>query len=182
MAALKILTAERVRDLFDYDAEIGALRWKAASRNVKAGAIAGSIDSITGYRKISVDGRSLRAHRLIWLHFYGVLPDKFVDHINGVRDDNRIVNLRISDNSQNQWNRGIGKNNKSGITGVSYTPPWSAKIKVNGKQINLGCFETKEEAVAAYDAAKQQFHGCPAVTRQGIPDSWSTRKRYAASS
>lgn len=85
-----------------------------------------------------------------------------VDHINGNPLDNRRANLRICTRSQNGMNRGKQANNTSGFKGVIWRPKerkWAARIGVDGKKIDLGYFQTKAEAAAAYDAASKRVHG-----------------------
>ncbi|MDA6380520.1 HNH endonuclease signature motif containing protein [Escherichia coli] len=69
---------------------------------------------------IMINGKAYPAHRLAWLIVYGTMPDGFIDHINRVRTDNRISNLRLVTHSENMQNRKIQKNNKSGYRGVSW--------------------------------------------------------------
>ncbi len=79
---------------------------------------------------------------------------ELVDHINRVRLDNRKSNLRLVTNSQNQWNKRINKNNKSGFKGVSFHAKrrkWRAAIAHTSKRIELGLFDTKQEAAIAYN-------------------------------
>ena len=100
------------------------------------------------------------AHRLAWLYVYGCWPDE-IDHINQIRDDNRIANLRSVDRTTNCQNASRQKS-ESGVTGLvkRYTGKWEARIQVNKKYIYLGIFSTKSEAIAARKAAnvKYGFH------------------------
>jgi hypothetical protein len=86
---------------------------------------------------------------------------KQVDHINGNTLDNRRENLRIADNFENARNRRIVVNNTSGVTGVRQLTgkdKWNAYVKVKGKRIHLGLFQTKEEAVAARQAGEEKYY------------------------
>lgn len=88
-------------------------------------------------------------------------PTISIDHINQVRDDNRIQNLREVSRSENQQNRGMSKNNNSGFKGISWhkkSNKWQAQIHFQGKRQHLGLFHTPEEASAAYQAAAEKFH------------------------
>src|ERR1044071_3707060 len=114
------LTVERVRALLDYTPDNGHLLWRVApSRGIKVGAHAGC-KHWSGYRRISIGGRMYMAHRLAWLHTYGVWPTDQLDHINGARDDNRISNLRECTQAENHQNYGLRDRNSSGFPGVSW--------------------------------------------------------------
>ena len=114
------------------------------SRNAKK--IIGS--KTHGYLEVRIKNKVYRLHSLAWLYCYGFIPDQ-LDHINGIRDDNRIENLRDVSQSINNKNTAKRKNNTSGFTGVYYfkrLSKWAAKIVSDGKQIHIGCFDTPEEA------------------------------------
>jgi hypothetical protein len=99
------LTAEQVRELFDYDQQTGNLIWRDnKSGGVMAGQVAGCINA-RGYRRIRVDQVEYKAHRLVWLHVNGEWPSKQIDHINRNPGDNRIENLRDVTASENLKNR-----------------------------------------------------------------------------
>lgn len=105
-------------------------------------------------------GKTYYAHRIIWKWLYGDEP-KFIDHINQNRQDNRVENLRAVSKSENCRNTSIGKRNTSGHLGVQWDTRrkcWRAEIKVNKKNIHLGRFTTKEEAVQARKTAERE-HG-----------------------
>lgn len=153
-----MLTADRLRDLLDYNSETGIFRWKVrVARRVRVGDIAGSADN--GYREIRIDYTAYRAHRLAWLYAHGVWP-KEIDHINGVMDDNRLLNLRDATKSENQQNqRRAQSNNKTGLLGVSLRRgKFQAQIMASGKNLHLGYFATAELAHAAYVQAKRRLH------------------------
>lgn len=157
------LTYERARELLEYDADTGALSWRRPRKGVKTDRMVGSLSAGTkGYRRIGVDGHIYRAHRLAWLLFHGVWPEDQIDHINGNRDDNRIVNLRESNNSGNQENRSKARSdNKLGLLGVIWSKQsrkYQANIVVRGKQKHLGFFLDANDAHAAYVSAKRQLH------------------------
>ncbi len=158
------LTAARVRALFDYDADTGMLLWSATGKGRRFDRAAGT-KGLTGYIFIVVDRCRWRAHRLAWMHHYGDLPNGQIDHINGIRDDNRIANLRDVTNSVNGQNKKRATaRNKSGFLGVSWKKGlnrWIATIHHNGRQVHLGSFDQAEEASRAYLCAKRRLHaGC----------------------
>ena len=154
------ITQELLHELFTLR-EDGELVWKVSNaRRVKIGDIAGSIQRSTGYRRITVNGKRYRAHRLIWFMVHGKFPVDMLDHINGNTLDNRISNLREATQQQNMQNQTKARSdNKSGFMGI--TPSrgrFRARIKLNGRSKHLGCFDTPEEAHEAYLAAKRELH------------------------
>lgn len=164
------LTAERLREVFDYDPESGALKWKVVtSRRVRVGAEAGCVTKFARggpYRVVRIDKTLYLAHRLVWLHVYGEWPDHEIDHVNRDGLDNRIANLRPASREQNQRNVGLSKRNKSGAKGVCFCKrrkKWKAGIYA-GQEYRLGMFSTVEEASAAYARAADRLHGPYAST------------------
>lgn len=161
------LTAEKLRELLDYEPETGLFYWKVQRRCVHAGREAGSGDG-RGYRKIWVSQRSYSAHRLAWMYVHGEWPQGHIDHINGLRSDNRIANLRVCTNADNGQNRGINANNRSGFVGVSFhrqSHKWQAHINAQGKRHSLGEFDDKDDAAKAYAEAKLRLHSFQPVLR-----------------
>jgi len=145
------LSYEKLRRLFYYDPETGLFSRLAGKR--KVGSLTGN-----GYFCIKIgpagSNRRYMAHRLAWFYTYGKWPNHEVDHINGNRLDNRIANLREATRSQNEFAAKKGK----GIRWEPKRKKWLARIGVNWKQINLGRYATREEALAAYKkAAKEAF-------------------------
>jgi hypothetical protein len=150
-----------LRTLLHYDPETGRFTWRASQGRAKAGTRAGTLNS-TGYRYIKVEGKSHKEHRLAWLYAHSVWPTEFIDHINGIKDDNRLSNLREATNAQNLANQGKQRTNTSGHKGVSWDKQrkkWSAKIQINRRTIHLGVFENKEDAAEAYKTAALKYHG-----------------------
>lgn len=114
-----------------------------------------------GYISTTVFQVKCKAHRLAWALHYGEWPSTQIDHINGVRSDNRIANLRVATPSQNNQNMKKRIDNKSGAVGVCWHPRtkrWRATIVVNKKQISLGYFRDKDAAIVARQAASVE-HG-----------------------
>lgn len=150
----------RIEDLV-YDPVSGDFHWSESAKR-KAGQKAGGLCLTWGYRKIKADGKLHMAHRLAWKIYYGHWPNDEVDHINGIKSDNRISNLRIatrSENAQNQWY--AHKGNPSGYLGVSWHAPsqkWRARICSNGNNTHIGYFSSKEEASTEYKKTKAMLH------------------------
>ncbi len=156
------LTADRVREVLSYDEISGELRWKVSPGNqILDGTLAGKYET-NGRLRIKIDGKLYLGHRLAWLHYYGSWPEKFIDHINGNPQDNRISNLRQATNQQNSFNQKRPRNNTTGFKGVNFHKRHSlyqAYIKADGKRIHLGYFEDPKEAHVAYVAAAKKYHG-----------------------
>lgn len=157
------LSTERLRELLSYDAETGDLAWLAKRSNrCRPGNIAGTLNRVNGYRYIHIDGAYHLAHRVIWQIVHGEKPSTQIDHINCVKTDNRLSNLRKASTSQNHANIGITAANTSGFKGVTKAKGrkrWCAAITKHRKHYHLGCFDTKEEASAAYQAAAAKMFG-----------------------
>jgi hypothetical protein len=153
-----LLTQKRLQELLIFNQDNGCFYWRKSPKNqIKAGSLAGKIEK--GYVRIKIDGNLYRGHRLAWLYVYGEFPDEQVDHINGVRNDNRIENLRKCNNAQNQQNRTIKNNNKCNATGVDFMKGlFRARITVDKKSVLLGLFKDVEKAKYAYLEAKQKHH------------------------
>lgn len=156
------LTAERLRDVLDYDSDTGVFRWKiTGNRALSAGDRAGCIHP-RGYVHIKIGHFSYAAHRLAWLYVHGTWPVRHLDHRNGVRSDNRLSNLRPCNGSgENNQNTGRYSSNRSGFPGVGWhkaSGRWRARIDVQGRQHHLGTFESFEDAKQAYLAAKGMLH------------------------
>jgi hypothetical protein len=160
------VTQSRLKELLDYSPETGLFTWKVAnSKRIHVGDVAGS-PSAKGYILIGVDGCVYRAHRLAWLYVYGKFPELYIDHINHIKTDNRIENLRdvsIGVNNENKNSSSIYKKscNVLGVSREKDHRRWRAVITINRKQVHIGYFDTVEEAEAAYVAEKRKLHvGC----------------------
>jgi len=158
------LTAERLRELLDYDAETGIFRWKVKRRCgsrgwVRPGDAAGCISSL-GYVLIGISGKTYCAHRLAWLYVYGGWPAASLDHADRDRANNRIANLREATPAQNQANMSLHRDNRLGVKGVSmHGERYRAQIYVKGRRIHLGCFESAAEAREVYNRAATEHFG-----------------------
>jgi hypothetical protein len=155
------LTAERLRELLEYDPETGIFRWLVVQNNrMKIGQVGGTITD-KGYRQIRVDGVKYRAHRLAWLYMTGEWPEHELDHINGIKDGNWWNNLRPSNRVLNLQNQRKARScNKSGLLGVTTLKngKFQARITVYGKLIYLGLYTKAILAHNAYISAKRELH------------------------
>ena len=156
---LKGFTKAELTENIDWNLDTGVGVWIKARRGCKLGAEVGAYHS-QGYRHIKIKGKNLRVHRIIYFLTHGHCP-KYIDHINQIKDDNRIDNLRGCTQQENLRNRRIAKNNKSGYKGVCWNKQrnkWRAQIRINGKSIHLGYFGCPKEASEAYETrAKIEF-------------------------
>lgn len=156
------ITAEEVRRVVDYDPETGLFHHKAGRKWVKEGTQAATAVGAKGYHTIAFYQRSYMAHRIAWLYHYGEWPGGLIDHINRVKTDNRIANLRVATQTQNCANSPAQKGNKAGAKGVYYLKKkklYMARIKDHGKGVYLGRFKKLEDAQAAYERAAKRIHG-----------------------
>jgi hypothetical protein len=156
------LTIEEARKRLNYDPETGKLTWKFCRDSHKIGAEAKSLD-VSGYVQVNIAGTVVKGHRLAWFIHYGEWPNGHIDHINGVRNDNRIANLRVVTNAINCQNkrRALPKS-KTGVLGVvKVGDRYQANIHFNRKKRYLGTYSTPEEAHQVYVEAKRVLHeGC----------------------
>lgn len=182
MADRSTITPEICRQLVSYEPNTGKLWWLErgpewftdqrswASWNAKyAGREAFWVYTHDGYRKGLLLRVSFRASRIAWAIAYGEWPNGEVDHINGVKDDNRICNLRDVVRQVNARNRTLRRDNKSGLTGIGVTEAsgkWKASIRGFDKNILLGVYATRAEAIAARQAAQKILGYSP---RHGLP-------------
>lgn len=160
------LDADTAHQVLAYDASTGLLRWRIRMnyRCAEAGSIAGHRNR-QGYITVGFGGRLYQAHRVIWLMAFGRWPSGPLDHINGVRDDNRLCNLReatVAINNQNK--RRAYRTSKTGLPGVtkkSLGGGFQAAVTTNGRHTYLGTFATAAAAHEAYLIAKRRLHaGC----------------------
>lgn len=158
--AKQIPTQARVKELLNYDPETGVVSRKiSVSPNARAGDVAGCIGK-NGYWQVQIDGLKTHMHRIVWLYVYGDWPDGDIDHVNGDRSDNRLINLRNVTHQQNTMNRTKSRRNKSGFKGVCRgkgVGTWRAFIHLDGVSHNLGTFKSIEDAISAREAGEHMF-------------------------
>lgn len=172
MAKQPYITQEYLLSILDYDPETGNLYWKrrpiesfATSRayglwNTRfANKIAGS-KTMTGYISVRLKNRGYQAHILIWIMLNGDSYEGEIDHVNGNRDDNRICNLRIANDTTNAQNKKCRSDSKTSIKGVSKRPcGWVPRIQIGKKRICLGTFNCPAVASFAYQIAADVYFG-----------------------
>lgn len=150
-------TVDELRNALDYNPETGIFTWKASGKARFIGKPAGRIDAgrkRSGYHRIKFRKRFLSAHRLAWMHVHGEWPEGEIDHINGIRHDNRLVNLRLA-------TRQVNSHNRHGTKGYYFHKPskkWRALMYVDKRQIHLGSFNDESSARDAHLKAKRIHH------------------------
>lgn len=146
-----LMSVGDIRDLVDYNPETGVLTAKANFSGRQAGSVIGS-QTWQGYYAFSLFGKKCFAHRLAWLLHYGEWPSQPIDHINGIKTDNSIRNLRLCSLSQNQFNKPTQKNNTTGVKGVYWNKRdkrYVASVQFNGKKYSAGHHKDIENAKEA---------------------------------
>jgi hypothetical protein len=151
------LTIELIRKLSFYEG--GRLFWACHCHqaHIRFGMEAGRMSS-QGYRVIMIAGIEYPAHRIAWAHHHGKWPKNETDHKNGIRNDNRIENLRDATYSQNCANRKIDERNKTGVKGI-YVRGDNGTFRVKCNRKNIGSFKTIQEAIIARFEAEKRCQG-----------------------
>lgn len=153
-----MITQKEVKELFYY--ENGELYWRVSRTNrVKVGQRVGS-KTMNKYACATVNNKPYKVHRLIFLYHHGWMP-KEIDHINNLKHDNRIENLRPVTKTQNQYNAKLRRDNISGIKNVSWysqTKKWKVQIKINGKKKHLAYTDDLEFAELIAEEARNKYH------------------------
>lgn len=147
---------------FDVSSDAMARRSKARWDTMYAGTPAINTLTDSGYRVGAIFYRYYLSHRVAWCIHHSEWPEEEIDHINGIRDDNRLCNLRPASANNNAHNKGIQKNNTSGYKGVTWHKrigEWQSSIRLNIKGIHLGYFNDAYEAHLAYQVAANSLYG-----------------------
>jgi len=150
-----MLTQSYLQSILNYNLDTGIFIWKHNNK------IAGTKHR-QGYIHISVNNKKYAAHRLAWIYIYGSFPKYMIDHVNGIKSDNKIINIREATANQNQHNKSLNKNNTSSVKGVHWCDlmsKWQARICVNTKRINFGYFDSLEFAELVIQEARMKYHG-----------------------
>lgn len=187
MADKPLPTPHELRQLLTYNPETGDLIWRARTPemflrgtpeaackmwNKKfSGKPAFTYVGLDGYLHGTIKPWRLPAHRVAWAIFHDAWPMGQIDHINGVRTDNRLANLRDVTVTENNRNCALRKTNRSGVTGVHFNRfcgKWTAQIRIDGKARHLGLFDSLQDAASARKSAEALIgfhpnHGRPAM-------------------
>jgi hypothetical protein len=169
-----MIDLEGIEDHLSYDPETGLFHWLRSAGSRAKGSVAGHLHS-TGYVQVSYKGKRHFVHRLAFWFMEGVMPKECVDHINGVTEDNRWVNLREASQSENLRNmkpRGGASKYKGVTRNGNY---WQARItsKELGQK-HLGCFICDKEAALVYNYAALKHFGSFARFNQVFDDMPTT--------
>tara|TARA_R110000796_G_C14291689_1_gene404044 strand:+ start:62 stop:547 length:486 start_codon:yes stop_codon:yes gene_type:complete len=150
---------KNIKRIASYNSASGSFVRTEKCRGCLPGDKMGSIDN-DGYERIVIEGRNYYSHRLAWFYIHGEFTG-FIDHINGIKNDNRICNLRVVTGGENAKNRPKGKNNKSGHVGISWfipTKKWRATVNHNKKQIHIGYYDALCDAVDARQIHSDKYN------------------------
>lgn len=156
-----MLTQDELKSKLHYDQNTGLFTVKKSYHKSNIGKVIEEKSS-TGYIYIRINNKFYLAHRLAWLYIHGSEPLELIDHINRIRNDNRIVNLREATKAENGYNRKIGINNTSGIKGIIWYVrynKWLARISINGIRKCIGYFKNIDDAEIAIINARKKYHG-----------------------
>ena len=166
MGKTKTIDIDYLRQRLRYEPETGKLYWldyEGVTNKWRvrfAGKEAFIFQRPNGYKQGQLDGLNILAHRAAWALHYAGWPDEQIDHINGIRDDNRIANLRAVSSKDNNRNRKRGVHNTSGAMGVHWDKgrkKWLSFITEDNRFKNLGRFDTIEEATKARKEAEVKY-------------------------
>lgn len=157
---------ELLRELeatFIYNPFTGTLRRKYKyTGKMKGKVVECGTKSVRGYLVVRFNKKTITVHRIAWMLFYKEPAPESIDHINRIKTDNRITNLRAATPTQQLLNTPIKSDNTSGFKGVSYfkrDDKWRAYTSVNGKFKHIGYYETPEEASEAYNREVTRLYG-----------------------
>lgn len=151
-----------IDDHYIYDYVTGEIISKCLMRPIKRKHKDGYIE----FPNANYNGKKTRGHRILYCKYNGIdykqLPRHIqIDHINGIKDDNRIFNLRLVTHKMNCGNRGKQNNNTSGIKGVYWhkiAEKWRTQIGHHGKCIHLGFYNNLEDAKNAYNRKAKELN------------------------
>jgi len=146
-----LITHEQLKQLLSYDIKSGHFIWNCDRGSNKVKGLIADNKSVKGYLTLHINYKQYRSHRVVWFYHYGEWPKGQIDHINGIRDDNRIENLRVCTNRQNSQNRIRHKSGK--LVGVHYhkaSKKFKVEVYLNGKKVYLGLYLSEEAGHKVY--------------------------------
>lgn len=153
---------DNLKKLVSYNPSTGEFTWvNPKGWRVKRGDRAGTLLG-TGYVSIGISGKKYLAHRLAWAFVHGIWPNCDVDHINQIKTDNRISNLRLASRTQNMANCGKRVTNTSGVRGVTWSKrsrKWIARVQKDGKHGYVGSYRNLDDAADAVRTAYKKSYG-----------------------
>lgn len=155
------LTQTFLKSILEYNPQSGHFYWLENRGGAKKGDVAGTKHHPHGYVYIRINKKNYKAARLAWLYMEGYFPEHCIDHIDRDRTNDSWANLRHVTQSCNLKNSSKRTNNKSGIVGVNWDKDkrkWHAQITVNYKNLWIGRFDKKIDAIAARWEAEKK-HG-----------------------
>jgi hypothetical protein len=162
----------RLTTVISYNKNTGVFKWKKdRGLTVKKGEIAGRVN-MYGYREITIDSVMYKEHRLAWFYVNTSWPVGVIDHINGIKDDNRFSNLRDVSKQINCHNR-ISCNSNTGVTGVHWIErdrEYVATIHLNGKAVLNKRFKSVHDAELAYKTKKSEVINSLMEDQKNVPD------------
>ena len=156
-------TPKRIRELLEYDRATGLFRWRkmqpSKTKTYAPGWFKGN-KGIRNYRSLWIDKRRYLAHVIAYVIVVGRWPIHEVDHRDRDQANNKWINLRHATRHQNAKNRTVGKNNKTGVRGVTtFGDRFRASIVTNKRYIHLGLYDLIEDAAQVRRAAEQKYYG-----------------------
>jgi hypothetical protein len=160
-----VLSRDQLMSYLRYDGETGLMYWRCDRGVVKRGALAGMINP-QGYRKVTINKRIYLVHRLAWLIGSGKWPDDEIDHINGIRSDNRIENLRAVGRKTNGKNLGLFATNSSGYCGVSIWKNKKGKMYFRGTVTGSVDGKRKTLSEKKFSIEKHTFYGAKLMAHE----------------
>ena len=171
-----MITQKKLKSLLSYDEDTGIFTWLSTNFIGKTC----HVNTTQGYIKIQINNIFYYAHRLALIYMGNTIPKgAVIDHINGIRNDNRKNNLRIFSYAENSHNRTqANKTSTSKILGVSFhraSNKWRAVIHIDKKQKHLGLYSSSAEAEQAYQVAKQHYFGNTLENISGSPKRKSSK-------
>jgi len=170
-----MITQSELQGIATYDVDAGVLRWAVSRGKMRPGDRIGALDR-EGYRRVRIDNKQYLEHRLVWLWHHGEFP-RILDHIDRNRDNNRIENLRLCNESQNAANAGKQSHNTSGYRGVYYErerDKWTVEIRVvvdgHRTRYRVGRYDTPDEAAIHYNLhLRRHFNDYALLNRVDTP-------------